>query len=555
MTRRLTCIVLAAALVGGCGGASTDRTGKAARGRVTVLTLGNANFSPGELQPFADAVARLSGGHVRIRFLNDYRRGQLGQEKGVIDDVRAGRLDLGWAGARAFDVVGDTAFEAFQAPLLIDSYEAERAVLRSPVPAAALKTLEPLGLHGIGVLPGPMRKLVAVEKPILEPSDLQGLRTAFSGGPATERALRALGAEPVRIASGTKWQDWDAAESQLSAIAGNHFQDDATHLSSNVNLWPRFPVIFARRSLPADELALLRRAAAAAGPAGFAAIRDGERAAMEQLCRSMEVAKASPAQLDALRTATRPAYAAIARDEAAGPLLDQIEAIRDDVRAPAASAPACSAGRSSALDGTWVGSVTIVGTLERLRWVIANGTYKQYEQHGERWDLGDSGSIAVYRDHFRLVSSGDGSKSPGRWTISGDTLRISDFDTPDPIGHRIFSEHPWKRATAAPAQPIPDGTYASHRDAEGTDASGTMYLELHNGDWVLRVPQKPDGHLVVGAEGSIETYRDHITITDTTGFAIHGTYALKDGVLRIHITDGHPGDRRVFNSYPFRPRR
>src|SRR5919107_531127 len=120
MTRRLTCILLAVGLLSGCGGSSTDRTGKAAQGRVTVLTFGNVNFAPSELQPFADEVARLSRGHVRIRFVNDYRNGQIEQEKRLIDDVRAGKLDLGWAGARAFDVVGDTAFEAFQAPLLID---------------------------------------------------------------------------------------------------------------------------------------------------------------------------------------------------------------------------------------------------------------------------------------------------------------------------------------------------------------------------------------------------------------------------------------------------
>jgi hypothetical protein len=219
------------------------------------------------------------------------------------------------------------------------------------------------------------------------------------------------------------------------------------------------------------------------------------------------------------------------------------------------SAPRCAAAASSTLDGTWVGSVRIDGELKRLRWVIANGAYKEYELDGGHWSVGDQGTIAVYRDHFQIRSGGDGSASPGRWTISGDTLRVSDFKTPDPIGQQIFAGHTWTRATAPPARGIPDGTYVSHRDAEGTDASGKMYLELHNGDFVLRVPQKPDGHLVVGAEGTIETYRDHLKIIFSDGLEIHGRYALDDGVLRIHITDGPAGDKRVFNSYPFRPRR
>ena len=558
MTRYLTCLLLVVALLSGCG-SSTDRTGKRKQGHVTVLTFGNVNYAPGELQPFADQVARLSGGHVRIRFVNDYRNGQLEQEKSLIDDVRAGKLDLGWAGARAFDRVGATAFEAFQAPLLIDSYEAERAVLNSPVPAAALKTLEPLGIEGIGILPGPMRKLVSAKRPIVEPADLQGLRTAFSGGPATENALRTLGAEPVRIASGTKWDGWDAAEAQLSSIAGNHFEDEAGHLSSNVNLWPRLPVVFAgpsaRRKLSGDQLALLRRAAVAAGPPGFETIQNGERAAMQQLCRSMQVTTASPAQLEALRTTAQPAYDAIAHDAAAAPLLHKLESIREGVDEPASSAPRCAAGESSALDGTWVGSVKINGATKRLRWVIGKGAYKEYEEVGGQWTIGDEGTIAVYRDHFQAVSAGDGSTNPGRWKISGNTLRISDFGASDPIGQRIFAGHTWTRAAAPPARGIPDGTYVSRRDAEGTDATGKMYLELQNGDFVLRVPQKPDGHLIVGAEGMIETYRDHLTITMSEGAAVSGRYALKDGVLRIHITDGPAGDKRVFNSYPFRPRR
>jgi TRAP-type transport system periplasmic protein len=560
MTRYLTCLVLAVALLSGCG-SSTDRTGKVKEGRVTVLTFGNSNFAPGELQPFADQVARLSRGHLRIRFVNDYRNGQVDQEQDLIRDVRAGKLDLGWAGARAFDRVGATAFEAFQAPLLIDSYDAERAVLDSPVPAAALKTLKPLGIEGIGVLAGPMRKLVSVKRAIVEPGDLKGLRTAFSGGLAAENALRTLGAKPVRIASGTKWDRWDAAEAQLSSIAGNHFQDDASYLSSNVNLWPRLPVVFAgpsaRRKLSGEQLALLRRAAVAARPPGFEAIRNGERAAMQQLCRAMQVTTASAGQLEALRSTAQPTYDAIAHDAAAGPLLRQIESIREGVGGPASSAPRCAAGASgvTALDGTWVGSVKIVGNLKRLRWVIGNGQYKQYELDNGRWSVGDQGTIAVYRDHFQAVSAGDGSTNPGRWRISANTLRISDFHTSDPIGQQIFAGHTWTRATAPAARGIPDGTYVSRRDAEGTDATGKMYLELHNGDFLLRVPQKPDGHLIVGAEGRFETYRDHVTITAAGGEPVSGRYALKGGVLRIHITNGPAGDKRVFNSYPFRPRR
>jgi TRAP-type C4-dicarboxylate transport system substrate-binding protein len=452
MTRRVLPIVLAIAVLAGCG-SSTDRTGKPTQGKVTVLTLANVNFQPQDVQPFADAVHELSGGHLRIRFLNDWRRGEPAAENGVIEDVRSGKADLGWTGARAFDWVGDRAFEPLQAPLLIDSYDAERAVLRSNVPATVLATLRPLGLEGVGILPGPLRKLVATKK-ISGPQDLQGLKVSFSGGPGVEAALRTLGADPLRVGSGAKWSGWDAAETHLQAAAGNHLEDQARYLSANVNLWPRFPVIFAgpsaRKKLSRDEMALLRRAAIVAQEPAFAAIADAERAAMAQLCRALQVTDASAGDLEALRDASQPVYDSMGEDPTAARVLEQLQTLREDVDVSASGAPDCPAKPAvvSALDGTWKGSVRIDGQVVHLRWVIANGAYKLFELDRGRWAVGDEGKISVYRDHFEIVSSGDGSHTSGHWQLHGDTLTIGDFGTADtdPVGVKIFAGHEWKRS-------------------------------------------------------------------------------------------------------------
>jgi TRAP-type C4-dicarboxylate transport system substrate-binding protein len=452
MTRRVLLIVLATAALAGCGG-GTDRTGKPTQGKVTVLTLANANFQPQDVQPFADAARELSGGHLRIRFLNDWRRGQPAAEKGLIEDVRAGKADLGWTGARAFDWVGDHAFEPLQAPLLIDSYDAERAVLRSNVPATVLATLRPLGLEGVGILPGPLRKLLATKR-ITGPRDLQGLKVAFSGGPAVEAALRTLGANPLRVASGAQWSGWDASETHLQAAAGNHLEDQARYLTGNVNLWPRFPVIFAgpsaRKRLSSDEMALLRRAVVVSQGPAFAAITRSERAAMSQLCRALQVTDASAGDLAALRDAARAVYDSMAEHPAAAKVLEQLQTVREDIDVPASGIPDCPAKPSgvSALDGTWKGSVRMAGQVVHLRWDIDNGTYQEFERDGGRWIVGDEGKISVYRDHLEIVSAGDGSATAGHWQLHGRTLTISDFGTAetDPIGVKIFAGHEWKRS-------------------------------------------------------------------------------------------------------------
>ena len=92
--------------------------------------MANVNDELGELEAFGDAVGRVSGGRLRIKWLNEYGRGRDGNaEVNLIRDVNAGKADLGWAGTRVFDELGDAAFNPLHAPMLIDSYELEEKVL------------------------------------------------------------------------------------------------------------------------------------------------------------------------------------------------------------------------------------------------------------------------------------------------------------------------------------------------------------------------------------------------------------------------------------------
>src|SRR4051812_4407268 len=104
MTRSILILAGAAALLAGCGGGGSDKAGGSG-GNVHVLRLANANEEPGELEAYAREVNRLSDGRVRIEFVNDYRRDakDADAEPGIIADVRAGKIDLAWVGARAFD--------------------------------------------------------------------------------------------------------------------------------------------------------------------------------------------------------------------------------------------------------------------------------------------------------------------------------------------------------------------------------------------------------------------------------------------------------------------
>ena len=107
--------------------------------------MANATFAPTqELGPFADEVAKRSGGTLHIRFANEWRPRERTVETGIIRDVQVGRVEMGWVGSRAFDAVGVTTFNALQAPFAIDSYALEEAVIDSGIPDRMLAALEPL---------------------------------------------------------------------------------------------------------------------------------------------------------------------------------------------------------------------------------------------------------------------------------------------------------------------------------------------------------------------------------------------------------------------------
>ena len=156
-TRARPVVMLAVvAVLAGCTGPGLDKAGGSQSRRPVVLTLANFIGESVELDGFAGEVRRLLAGTMRIDIRSRWRPGQVDSENGLIGDVSAGKADLGVAGSRAWDSVGVSSFRALSAPLLINSYALQDRVLRSPMTGQMLRGLRPLGLAGIGVLPGPV---------------------------------------------------------------------------------------------------------------------------------------------------------------------------------------------------------------------------------------------------------------------------------------------------------------------------------------------------------------------------------------------------------------
>jgi len=455
MTRTTLITVLAVAVLAGCGSSDSDRAGGAKPVAAKVLVMANANDDLGELEAFDDALGRVSGSRLRIKWLNEYGRGRDGNaEVNVIRDVSAGKADLGWAGTRVFDELGDTAFNPLQAPLLIDSYELEQQVLGDGLVQPMLASLDDLGLRGVGVLPGPLRRPLG-RHPLRGPDDWNGGLVASSGGEQNEAALRSLGAT-VRYDSPTADEptaDLDGIETHVAAVPGNHYHRDLPYLTGNVVLWPRPLVLFAGPDVSADDLAVLRKAAKEAIPESTERSRSLEDEARQELCKAqVNVTSANAAQLDALRAAFRPVFDELERDEAASRAITRIQELRgesrtDTVRCPSAAEPAA---RVAIQPGTYRTHITRADAAERgFSWanVVESDPdpealkSKTKEHRLEFTDqggftvydvtidgtanIGWEGSYSVYRDRI-TVKGNEGTTITARVEIDGDRLRFTD---------------------------------------------------------------------------------------------------------------------------------
>lgn len=472
--RWTTAALLSLALgLGGCTAQASDRAGGDAAGQVRVLTLANANDgAPIEVSSWAAQVGQLSKGTLRIEIRNDWRSGEPGAEAGIIDDVSNSKVDMAWVGARAFDRAGVKSFQALLAPMLIDSQALQAKVFTAGIAARMVADIDSDRLVGIGVLPGPIRKVLGVSKPFLRPADFVGKVIGLQDGEVAKKSLVALGAKTRNVPSGAKLDGLDGYEQQLASIGGNHYELSARFVTSNVNLWPRPLVLFAGKnvvdSLTAEQQGALRTAVGTSLPANLEAARSEDQDAVPDLCKAgMTFPVASAQDLRDLQDSVLPLYDELSADPGTKGNIAAIKALKAAVGSGPDTTtcfgqPVGTTGSSSSAipDGTY--QMTLTGHDWRdcpghereqaglLEMELRNSEVKVYGRPlgvtgapaGPR-EIGWVGSYRVFRDRFELTESGTRHILSALWKFDGKKLTLSDMKNGGCDDVTVWTTHPW----------------------------------------------------------------------------------------------------------------
>ena len=448
--------VLALGLVSGCGGESSDKAGGKG-GDVRVLRLANANAEPGELAAYAEEVERVSDGRLKIEFLNDYRRSAEDAEPGILDDVRAGKVDLAWVGARAFAAEGVDAFDPLIAPFQVTDYETEQQVLADPAAREMLDAVDEAGVQGVALLPGPLRWL-GMREPWSGPDDLAGKRISAPAGIGS-RAIAALGAKPVVGGADSGHGGLDGAEEHLPSLLGNFYAHEIPNVGS-LPLWPRPLVVVASpkawKELDERDRGFLTEAGTSAVLPMLNAIRAADKTSVPKLCR--QGMRVNEPDARALRAAVEPVLDGVREDPRNAKALDAIERVRVEDPPPV---PACDDDAvPETAAGLPPGRYEFVLTEADKRRREAGKTWKEalperfaveitpghmlmhVTEHGGPTVLGLEADFSTFKDRIDI----DGGAITGRWSVDDDgNLRFSDIEPSGEGDDFVFATKPWRR--------------------------------------------------------------------------------------------------------------
>lgn len=486
---RLAALVLAvaaaAAIAAGCSGGGEHATKAGKTTRPTVLHLANGyadlSYEPA-IAYFVNRVRQVSRGSLRIDVESDWGvpqgTPQPGFEQRVVRDVAAGRADLGWVGTRTFDTLGVNSFQALTAPMLIDSYPLERAVIASDIPRQMLARLARLRLSGLAVLADGLRKPIAVKRPLVSLSDWRGIGFASIRSRTQAAAVRALGAKPTDIWS-AQLNDALASgkvggfEKNLLVYQINGTQEVAPYVTANVNLWPQTVALIANpdrlAALGGDERAWLGQAAADAAAHSTNLVDHDARSAAKACKAGARFASAPESVLAALRRAFAPVYRSLERDPQTKEFIVRIERLKRSMPAgPALAIPAgcmANARTKPARTGLHVsgGDPAVLNGVYRIEWsareLLRAGTNWRYVHTncGQRCVI-----TMMLRDGRYSFCQGPAPSCTGiytlsrntvylrryfraRWSLRSGELNFTDVISPDEGDKVFFGAKPWKK--------------------------------------------------------------------------------------------------------------
>ena len=205
---------------------------------------------------FKELAEKYTNGKVKVEV---YPNSSLYKDKEEIEALQLGSVQMLAPSTAKFAPLGAKEFEALDLPNLFASEEAYTKAMKGEVGKWLFKKLEPKGISGLAFWDNGFH-MVSANRPLMNPSDFQGLKIRISGSKIADRYFRDVGAIPQILAFSEVYQALqtgvvDGCENTASNYLTQKFHEVQKHITVSYHAHLQYAVIVNTKfwnGLPAD---------------------------------------------------------------------------------------------------------------------------------------------------------------------------------------------------------------------------------------------------------------------------------------------------------------
>jgi C4-dicarboxylate-binding protein DctP len=195
-------------------------------------------------------------GKVKVEL---YPNSSLYKDKEEIEALQLGAVQMLAPSTAKFAPLGAKEFEALDLPFAFSGNENYEKVMKGELGEWLMKKLDPKGITGLGFWDNGFH-MVSANKPLLTPTDFQGLKVRISGSKIADQYFRKLGANPQILAFSEVYQALqtgvvDGCENTASNYLTQKFHEVQKHITFGEHAHLQYALIVNAKfwaSLPAD---------------------------------------------------------------------------------------------------------------------------------------------------------------------------------------------------------------------------------------------------------------------------------------------------------------
>jgi len=213
---------------------------------------------------FKELAEKYTDGKVKVEV---YPNSTLYKDKEEIEALQLGSVQMLAPSTAKFAPLGVKEFEALDLPWLFKDDKAYTEAMKGPVGKWLFDKLQAKGITGLAYWDNGFH-MVSANRPLVNPSDFQGLKIRISGSKIADRYFRDVGAIPQIMAFSEVYQALqtgvvDGCENTASNYLTQKFHEVQKHITVSYHAHLQYAVIVNTKfwnGLPADIRAQLEKA-------------------------------------------------------------------------------------------------------------------------------------------------------------------------------------------------------------------------------------------------------------------------------------------------------